>query len=121
MREKTIKVVLVEPGKAPRTEEVKNKFGALGKLVGGLMDCVHLEDAILVCNDEGKINGMEPNRRVGNDIICGPFFICGDGVEDFCSLTNEQIAKYSILFSEPEQFTGEEIELEPRINFISFN
>lgn len=40
------------------------------------------DEAIIVCNEEGKINSMRMNRAVrdkdGNirDIICGPFFIC---------------------------------------------
>lgn len=47
--------------------------------VEGLFDCLYLDNnCILVCNGEGKINGMELNRRVGNDIIAGPFFIVGD-------------------------------------------
>jgi len=54
---------------------------------------------------------MEPNRAVRDpdtneitDIICGPFFICGLGEEDFCSLTEEQATKYSKLFHSPEVF-----------------
>ncbi|HEX3028602.1 MAG TPA: DUF3846 domain-containing protein, partial [Clostridia bacterium] len=44
----------------------------------GLFECVYLDDnCIAVVNEEGKINGMVLNRRIGNDIIAGPFFICG--------------------------------------------
>lgn len=70
------------------------------------------EDPVaIVCNEEGKLMGMEPNRAVRDpdtheitDIICGTFFICGLGEEDFCSLTEEQATKYSKLFHNPEVF-----------------
>lgn len=33
----------------------------------------------------------------------------------FCSLTEEQIQRYTQIFQEPEQFTGQEPELEPHM------
>lgn len=60
---------------------------------------------------------MQPNRRLGDDIICGPFFLVGDDhAGGFCSLTEEQITcRYTQVFQEPEQFTGRTLELEPHI------
>lgn len=59
-------------------------------------------NASLYCNDEGKINGLPSNRRLGGDIIAGTFFICGsDGGEYDCSLTDEQIAHYKGRFAAP--------------------
>lgn len=73
-----------------------------------------------VANDEGKYNGMEPNRRYGDDIICGPFFICGDDGGEFISLTDEQVEQYALQFKEIPQFTGQEPELESRMTPIAF-
>jgi hypothetical protein len=65
---------------------------------------------------------MEPNRRLGSDIICGPFFICGDTAEgDFASIDEKQVEKYMSQFTDVPTFTGEEPELEPRITFIGFD
>jgi len=33
-------------------------------------------DVVIICNEEGKINGMKLNRYIGHDIIAGPFFNC---------------------------------------------
>lgn len=61
-----------------------------------------------VCNDEGKINGMLPNRSVKNkdgvmvDFIFGPAFICDCRGESFDSLSDEQIARYTKMFRYPE-------------------
>ena len=88
---------------------------------GGLFQPVCLGNGIvLCCNEEGKLNGMAPNRRLGDDIICGPFFLVGDdGEGDFVSLMDEQLARCREQFGKPQQFTGEEPELEPRIEFYS--
>ena len=44
------------------------------------------------CNEEGKLIGMEGNRRIGDgsSIIAGPFFICGTTEEDFRGLTDNE-------------------------------
>lgn len=53
-----------------------------------------------VCNEEGKNLGLPFNRPLLDendlpyDIICGTFFVAGLGVEDFVSLTEEQIRRY---------------------------
>lgn len=120
--EQQIRILKIEPGKAPYVKEIPNDYKASQREVSGTIDCFGFGDGcIAVLNDEGKINGMEPNRRYGNDIICGPFFICGDGRDgDFVSLTDEQIEQYSRQFSDIPQFSGQEPELEPRMTFISF-
>ena len=53
-----------------------------------------------ICNEEGKNLGLPFNRPLLDendlpyDIICGTFFVAGLGVEDFVSLTEEQIRRY---------------------------
>jgi hypothetical protein len=74
---KTLRVLRIEPGKTPEEKVIGADLESLQAEVGGLIECVYLEDdSILVCNEEGKLNGMEMNRRLGDDIICGPFFYC---------------------------------------------
>ncbi len=102
MKEK-IKCLYVEPNKLPKELEIENKLETFQQLVDGNIECVYLQnknDVVLICNDEGKINGMKWNRDIGFDIIAGPFLIVGDDYEnaDFKSLTDEQILDYKILF-----------------------
>lgn len=123
MKENQIKVLKIEPGLPPAVKEIGNDLQSLQAEVAGLIECVYLDDGCLaIINEEGKINGMEPNRRIGNDIICGPFFICGDTPEgDFASLSEAEIQKYNKHFADVPVFTGKEPELEPRMTFIGFN
>ena len=123
MKENMITVLKIEVGEPPKIKQIPNELRGLQHEVGGLIECVYLDDgSIAVCNEEGKLNGMEPNRRLGADIICGPFFICGDTNDgDFASLSDEQIQKYSEKFAEIPGFTGKEPELEPRIEVIGFD
>ena len=80
------------------------------------------EDQVaLVCNEEGKINGLTLNRAVYGDegqmldIIAGTFFICGLTEDSFGSLSPELAEKYSNLFHCPEIFVreGDEIKAVP--------
>lgn len=109
-----ISVLYIEPGKTPRLMEIDNTLEAKQKIVGGYIEAyMPFEDeAAIICNEEGKFNGMEPNRAVYNDegemidIIFGPFFICYDprDSEDFLSLPVELAEKYKTKFKFPEHF-----------------
>lgn len=104
-----MKVVICEPGQYARIAEIEPTLTAEQKVVGGLIDCVYPwsnDMAALVCNDEGKLNGMPLNRALEDyDVIAGTFFICGISGENFCSLTEEQTAHYLQKFHDPEVFT----------------
>ncbi|MSU03163.1 DUF3846 domain-containing protein [Tissierella pigra] len=121
--EKKIKILKIEPQRLPYEKEISNDLEGIQGEVEGLFECIYLGDnCILVCNEEGKLNGMELNRRVGNDIIAGPFFIVGDSQDgEFVSLTDEQIEKYTEEFGKIQEFTGEEPEAQLRMEFIGFD
>lgn len=109
----TMTVLKIMPGRKPERVSIPHTLESMQELVGGCIQAIYpYEDPVaIVCNEEGKLIGLEPNRTVRDpdtneitDIICGPFFICGLGEEDFCSLTEEQATKYSKLFHSPEVF-----------------
>ncbi len=118
-----IRVLKIEPGKMPYEKEMVNDLEGIQAEVGGLFECVYLDDGcIAVVNEEGKLNGMELNRRIGNDIIAGPFFICGDSDDgEFISLTDEQMDVFTSEFKDAPVFTGDEPEAQPRMIVTSFN
>lgn len=108
--EEHIRVMVVRPGKQPKMELLENELKPLQEAVGGYLEWIGLgEDAILLCDEEGKMKGLEPNRHIGDDIVCGTFLICGVEGENFASLTKEQEEEYGERFSQPEDFSFREI------------
>ena len=107
-----IKVLLIKPMKPPEIAEIPSDLKGMQATVGGHIEAIYpYEDPIaLVCNEEGKINGLPLNRALRDndghiyDIVAGDFFICDVSGEDFGSLSDKQIAKYSEKFKIPEQF-----------------
>ncbi len=125
MSDEKMRVVICEPGMLARAAEIGTSLEDLQRAVGGLIEAAYPfeEEVAIVCNEEGKINGMPLNRSLKDadgriyDIIAGPFFVCGLGEEDFCSLSDEQIGKYTDIFQKPEHFfrSGAGIEAVPYI------
>ena len=107
-----IRVVLCEPGKLARVTEIGTELEDLQRAVGGLIETYYPfeEQVCIVCNDEGKINGMRPCRaiydedRTIRDIIFGPFFICDCSGMEFGSLNAEQLDRYGHMFRCPENY-----------------
>lgn len=123
MKENKIKVLSIAPGQPPNVKEIGNDLHSLQAEVDGPIECISFPNGCAaVCNEEGKLNGMPPNRRLGADIICGPFFVCDTTRSgDFSSLSKSNIAEYSKLFAEAPAFSGAEPELEPRMSFMAFD
>ena len=81
MKENVIKVLKVKPHEHPEVCMLENSLEAMQEAVGGYIDIVGLDDnACILLNDEGKLIGLEGNRRIGSDIIVGDFFVCGSDV-----------------------------------------
>ena len=107
-----MKILCIEPEKAPEIVEIDSGLTALQKAVGGYIEAVYpWEDPVaIICNDDGKFNGMAPNRALYNedgeimDIIAGTILIVGLCDDDFCGLSDDLAAKYAALFGTPEAF-----------------
>lgn len=97
-----IKALYIKPNKLPEVVNIDNNLKTFQKMVDGHIECAYLMDddeVVLICNEEGKIRGMEFNRDIGHDIIAGPFLIVKDDGNDFGSLTEEQLKKYNERFN----------------------
>lgn len=111
-QEPEITVVACYPDKAATVMRIQNTLEAKQAFVGGYIQAVYpFDDPVaIVCNEEGKLNGLEPCRALfddgGNilDIIVGPFLVCGLGDEGFVSLTPQQQKEYLAMFRHPQMF-----------------
>lgn len=105
--EKMIRILKFEPQKLPYEKEIVNNLEGIQGEVKGFFECIYLDNnCVLVYSEEGKLNGRERNRRVGNDVIAGPFFIVRDNENGgFVSLSDDQIKCYTKEFGEIQEFT----------------
>ena len=110
-----MKAIIVEPDERPRVADIQSGLRSLRAIVcknGGHIEVVYpFEDNVgIICNEEGKIRGLPLNRALRNengdayDVICGNFIIAGLDDEDFTSLTDEQVEKYTKMFYKKELF-----------------
>lgn len=108
-----IEVLFVPCGEKARPLTLMNDLESMQQTVGGLIETVYLnDDVVLICNEEGKVNGLPPNRAVYDenhrivDVIAGDFFICTapEDSTSFDSLSKEQMAIYQKTFGEPQKF-----------------
>lgn len=93
--ENKIKVILVKPKENPSLLEIDNSLYSLQSIVGGRIEILPYKDSLIICNEEGKLKGLEPNRQTGNDVIAGTFVICGgDDEGNLISLNDKQVTQY---------------------------
>lgn len=119
---KKLTVVMVEPHKAPYVTKIDDELSAQQKAVGGYIEVVGNGDGtLIICNEEGKLQGLEGNRRIrdGASVIAGTFFVVGDDGENFRSLTESEVVKYMGRFKEIEDISQDEVESDMGITFIS--
>lgn len=115
-----ITVLIIEPEKAPYPKEIGSDLSSLQEVVGGYIEIIYPFDdpsCAVVANEEGKLEHLPLNRALRNidglpyDVIAGNMVIVGLSEENFCSLTAEQIQKFSEKYKTPEQFISIEGKL----------
>ena len=89
-----IRIITKKPGEQPVLRWVDNTLEAFQDIVGGYIETVPMDgfsDVLIICNEEGKLQGLQPCCVAGGDIILGPVAVVRAAGEEFASLTEEQI------------------------------
>ncbi|MBQ9716953.1 MAG: DUF3849 domain-containing protein [Clostridia bacterium] len=105
-------VLTVEPGKKPYAQEIPNGLESLQHEVGVDIQAVYPYDdpVAIIAAESGKLMGMPFNRALRDedgqiyDVLVGKFLIVGLGEDNFVSIPDELIPKYTREFQTPEQF-----------------
>ena len=104
---------MLESNKSAYVKEIGNDLDSMQEEVDGYIEIIYpFEDQYvgLVCNEEGKLNGLPLNRTIRDkegkiiDIIAGTAFICDCSEDELQSLDSKLIEKYLMMFEEPERF-----------------
>lgn len=112
---RTITVLVVEPMKPCRVQEIGGDLESMQAIVGGYIEEVtpFSDPVAIVCNEEGKRQGLPLNRPLTDrhgvpyDFLRGTFFIAGVEGEHFVSLTDDQIRSYKELYDNMVVLTAE--------------
>ena len=105
-------VLMVEPGKAPYETQIGDDLRSMQAAVDGYLEDVYPfeQSVVLVCNEQGKQDGLPFNRALRDldgdiyDIIAGNFFIAGLGQNDFTDLPHDLAEQFAEQFRQPEMF-----------------
>ena len=107
-----IKIIVCEVGKLAREDGIENKLEKMQEKVQGYIEFFDLDEkTTIVCNDEGKINGLPLNRAIRDEdgkiqeVIAGDFFIAGFDYKSgkMKSLDENQIKDLLEKFNFPEE------------------
>ena len=82
-----ISALLKRPGEIPRHVNVSNTLEALQRNVGGYIEAVTFaSDAVILCDEEGRLKGKPYNCKIGIHDFVGDILIVGVDGEDFTDL-----------------------------------
>ena len=107
-------------------KEIPSSLESLQHEVGGDIEAVYPfeEPVAIVCNEEGKMNGLPLNRALRDDsgeiydIVAGTFLVTGLTDDSFGSLSPDLLRQFMTEFKMPEQFAkiGDKIVAIPMIS-----
>ena len=72
-----LKVLVKEPNKPAVLKEIEGDLASMQAIVGGYIEILtinHNPKIPLICNEEGKLEGLEANFSFRNDVIVGTVF-----------------------------------------------
>lgn len=82
-----IKVIVCPANGMPYVANVSDNLESLQRIVGGYIEAATvLEDALVICNEEGWLLNLPENQSLFVSGFRGDCLICGTEGEDFASL-----------------------------------
>ena len=84
-----IRVIIKRPDeKVGHIEVINNTLERFQMIVKGYIETVPLTTgSVIICNEEGKIDGLAPNFMFGDiDMICGTVIVCGVDGDEFADV-----------------------------------
>ena len=121
-----LRMLMIQPHRTPIVTFIREDIDDLQRAVSDHGEDSRIQytypfddDCMVLGNDDAKCIGMEGNRRFGESIYAGPIFITRDNHNSgLCSLTDEQVQKYSEMFAEPQDISQDEVQADMGFTFI---
>ena len=82
-----MRVIYKAPGCAPEPRDIPNTLEDLQATVGGYIETVAIaSDAVIICNEEGRLHGLPHNCRIFGVDFVGPILSAGVDEDEFTDL-----------------------------------
>lgn len=79
-----IKVIIKKPeDEFGRLVEVENELEVFQNIVGGYIETTGYKNLVIICNEEGKLRGLQPNVVLGREMLVGTIIVCGASGDEF--------------------------------------
>ncbi|MCF8017795.1 MAG: DUF3846 domain-containing protein [Vallitaleaceae bacterium] len=113
-----MRVVIIEPDKPARIEEINNSLSSMQATVGGYIQVIPAKaisggkslshDLILVLNEEGKLDGLPFNFKLwdGADYVAGTCFVCKEQGDEMVGLSESEAQMVVELIDKKEKNNG---------------
>ena len=77
-----IKVIIKRPGEKPYSTWISNSLEKLQRTVGGYIETFTISNPkmVLICNEEGRIQNLSYNCKVGPSSFVGTIIFAGAGI-----------------------------------------
>ena len=86
-----MKVIIKQPGKEAEVAEIENTLPALQQVVGYIETVTLAADCCIICNEEGRLEGLPYNLTFCGVSFVGPILVVGIDGDEFSSLDKQQI------------------------------
>lgn len=85
-----IKVIMCPANWMPYVTNVSDTLENLQRIVGGYIETAMVfSDAVVICNEEGRLLGLPENQSLFLSDFCGDCLICGVDGENFADLPEQ--------------------------------
>ena len=87
-----MKVIIKKVGQQPEIVDIENTLESMQKIVGGYVELVHVRTGcVMLCNEEGGMQGLPYNFTLGNAGIVGDVLFTKPDGETFTDLNEHDV------------------------------
>lgn len=92
-----MEAILKKPGCAPELIDIDNTLKALQAEVDGYIETVTIaSDAVVICNEEGRLRGMSYNCLFFGMVFVGTILVVGRNKDEFCDVPEADFLMYHL-------------------------
>ena len=93
----SMKAIRKKPGCAPELIDIDNTLKALQAEVDGYIETVTIaSDAVVICNEEGRLRGMSYNCLFFGMVFVGTILVVGRNKDEFCDVPEADFLMYHL-------------------------